>query len=65
MRDFFKEANGQYSCMRLISFIVIVTVLLNWTIMNFKSGQLISFDWQELMLIITPFVGKTVSKFGE
>jgi len=63
--EFFKEANGQYSCMRLISFILVSIVMITWMIISVKTGVLIGFDWQELFLVVTPFMGKTVSKFGE
>ncbi|KKL15547.1 hypothetical protein LCGC14_2504490 [marine sediment metagenome] len=65
MKQFFTEDNGNFSFMRLAVFIVLITVLFNWTWFNIKHGTIISFDWQEMLLIIGPLFLKGYQKGKE
>ncbi len=65
MKQFFTEDNGNFSFMRLAVFIILVTVLFNWTWFNITHGTIISFDWEEMLLIIGPLFLKAYQKRKE
>ena len=58
----FQEDNGQFSAMRVLVFVIVGTVLFNWTYFNLKSGQLSGFDWADLMVVVGPLLAKAAQK---
>jgi len=59
------ESSGQPSTMRILVAIVVLTVLFNWTYINLKTGTLVGFDWQDLMVIVGPLIAKGYQKSKE
>jgi len=59
------EDNGNPSSMRGLVALVVVVVLFNWTWINISTGTLVSFDWQDLMVIVGPLLAKGYQKGKE
>jgi len=64
-KKIFSEDNGNLSSMRLIVFIIIVTVLFNWTYINIISKTLSPLNWADIMLVIGPLITKVYQKGKE
>ena len=61
----FTEDNGNPSTMRVLVFIVVCTVLFNWTYYNITTGTLTSFEMNELGALLGPFFFKAYQKGKE
>ena len=60
--ELISEDNGNLSSMRIIVFLIVITVLGNWTWYNISHGTLVGFDWEELSAIGIPLLFKAVQK---
>ena len=52
IKNMISEDNGNTSSMRILASLVIIVMLGNWTYFNITHGTLVSFDWQDLSLIL-------------
>lgn len=59
------EDNGNVSTMRILTAVIIVVVLFNWTYFNMTSGQLTGFSWEDLFALIGPLLAKGYQKGKE
>lgn len=62
IRELFSDDKGNLSSMRILSAFIIVTVVCNWMIFCFKTGQLISFDYEEIAMLLGVLGGKIGQK---
>jgi len=65
VRESLSEDNGNLSSMRILTALVVVVVLGNWTYINVTTGVLHGFDWQDLGVILGPLGAKTWQKGKE
>jgi len=61
----FSEDNGNPSSMRLITFIIIVVVLFNWTYHNIQTGTISALSYQEILALLGPLGIKAYQKGSE
>jgi hypothetical protein len=61
----FEDVNGGLSMMRVVFALVTLTIMLNWTYVNFMKGELVSLDTNLVTLIIGLAGAKAVQRFGE
>jgi len=59
------EDNGNASSMRIITLIIVGTVLFNWTYHNITTGTLTGFDYNELIALLGPLGFKVWQKGKE
>jgi len=52
IREIFSDDGGNMSSMRLLVFLVVGTLLFNWTWINITTGTIVSFDWADMGLIL-------------
>ena len=62
---FLQEDNGNESSMRLIVFLIITTVLFNWTYYNIMSHQFVMLDWTSTAAMIGSLFMKAYQKGKE
>ena len=60
LREIFSEGNGQLSSVRTLIVIGVTIILLTWSITCIRTGQLISFGWQDLG-VLSVFLGAKVA----
>lgn len=65
LEQIFTEDNGNASAMRVIVFMIVSTVLFNWTYFNITTGTLTGFELQELGALLGPLAFKTWQKGKE
>ena len=65
LKKVISDQSGDPSTMRFLSWIIICTVLFNWTWYNISQGEILSFDWQEMSLIIGTLFAKGYQKGKE
>lgn len=63
--EFLQEDNGGLSSMRIIVLLIVIVVLINWTWINIKTGDLTPMNWDGVMLIIGPLMAKAWQKGKE
>lgn len=59
------EDNGNTSSMRILVAVVVLVFLGNWTYFNIANGTLVSFDWQDLSVILGALSVKAYQKGKE
>jgi hypothetical protein len=60
-----KEQNGQISTMRVMTVLVIVTVLFNWTYHNMTQGVYIALNIPEVIAMIGTLGAKAIQRGQE
>jgi hypothetical protein len=65
IKNMLSEDNGNTSSMRILSALVVVVFLGNWTYFNITNGTLVSFDWQDLSVILGALGVKAYQKGKE
>lgn len=65
IKDTISEDNGNTSSMRILAALVVIVMLGNWTYFNITHGTLVSFDWQDLSLILGALGVKAYQKGRE
>ena len=60
LNQFFQDCSGQFSSMRLIGFLVILTILVVWVWANISSGQYIPLVYSEAGIITAVVGGKAL-----
>jgi len=62
---FREPISGQLSTMRILSCLVILTVLFCWIIFCIMTGSFVTITWQMVVIIIAPLFAKAVQKMSE
>lgn len=62
---FFQDNCGNNSAMRLFVFMILITVLFNWTFVNIKTGQINPLSWQEIAMVVGGLLAKAKQKERE
>ena len=65
VRQMFSENNGELSSMRVLSGIVVVTVLGTWAIHCLQNNVLVGFDYQDIGLVLGALGAKAYQKKNE
>ena len=65
IQNMVSEDNGNTSSMRILVAVVILVFLGNWTYFNATNGTLVSFDWQDLSVILGALGVKAYQKGKE
>lgn len=60
LKEMLSESNGNLSSTRFMMIIAVTIILITWSITCIRSGQLISFDWQDLG-VLSVFLGAKVA----
>lgn len=63
--EIFEESNNRLSSIRVMNFIIVLTVMINWTAANFSSGKLQPLDPSTLTLVLGSMGIKWGQKFAE
>ena len=63
--SFLKEANGDWSCMRIMQLIVLIPVMFVWTYISLRNNAMTTFSNTNVALLGVIFDAKAVQKFGE
>ena len=63
--EFLKDSNGQFSSMRVMSFMIVFMVMVGWCGVSWKQGELAVMTPDLLGLVGLALGGKTVQKFIE
>jgi len=58
----FSEDNGNLSFMRVVTGMIVVVILFNWTWMNIKTGTLTPLGYEDLVGILGPLLIKMGQK---
>lgn len=61
-RELLSDDKGHPSSIRFLSFFIIFIILLNWTYINLKTGQLSEFRWDIVGIILGTLYGKVAQK---
>lgn len=61
----FQDANGNNSSMRILVFIVVITILINWTIVNIQTGTMTAMPWEQVVAIVGSLFAKGYQKANE
>ena len=61
----FKEDNGNTSSIRVLTFIVVVCILFNWTYVTLLNGQYIPLSFGDVGALVGTFVAKGWQKGKE
>ena len=62
---FFQDNCGNNRTMRLFVFMILITVLFNWTFVNIKTGQINPLSWQEIAMVVGGLLAKAKQKERE
>lgn len=65
IKNMISEDNGNTSSMRVLAGFVVIVMLGNWTYFNITHNTLVSFDWQDLSLILGALGVKAYQKGKE
>ena len=65
LAQFFKDDAGEFSCMRLMAFVVVLVVLIVWIWGNLKAGQYVPLGNAEAGLIGSAVLGKAAQGYFE
>ena len=63
--EFFKDDDGAFSCMRLLAFIVTMTVLVVWVWGNMRAGQYVPLGFAEAGAVSAAVGGKAAQGYFE
>jgi len=64
-REIFSEDNGRLSAMRMFAGLIIFVVLVNWTMVCWRNGNLAPLDWGAVIVLLGALGGKIAQKFAE
>lgn len=65
VRQMFSEDSGSLSSMRVLSGVVVVTVLGTWSIHCLQNNVLVGFDYQDIGLVLGALGAKAYQKKNE
>ncbi len=51
--------------MRILVFIVVITILINWTIVNIQTGTITAMPWEQVVAIVGSLFAKGYQKANE
>lgn len=63
--EFFKDDAGEFSCMRLLAFVVVLAVLAMWVWGNITAGQYVPLGYGEAGIIGAAVSGKAAQGYFE
>lgn len=61
----FQDEKGHYSMMRVSLFVIVSFVMLTWTVVSIKNGDLIEFSPSQLYLVGIAIGSKSLQRFAE
>lgn len=61
----FQDDKGNNSSMRILVFIVVITILINWTIVNIQTGTITAMPWEQVATIVGSLFAKGYQKANE
>ncbi len=65
VQQVFQEDNGNTSSMRVLTALIVLVVLGNWTYFNVTTGSMVAFDLNDVMVMLAPLGVKAWQKGKE